>query len=172
MGYPDQGSGLYSKQLPYRQWYNLNVAQRIHNNSLEHLSWMMPLLLVGGIFNARFAASAAGVVLVGRELYRFGYLSRHGPSSAIREAGAVPLNVAEFSMVCALSLVYLKYRVGPFLSRRKIVQRFTMTRYDKKYAEVMEAIENPRPKSYYMHRKSRSLLPLDPRIKQYEFERR
>lgn len=172
MGYPDQGSGLYSKQLPYKQWYELNVAQRIHNNSLEHLSWVMPLLLVGGVFNPRWTASAAGVVLVGRELYRFGYLSKHGPNSTIREAGAIPLNAAELSMIGALGLVYLKHRAGPFFARRKIVQRFTKTHYDKKYAEVMEEIKNPRPLSYYMHRKQRSLLPFDPRIKQQEFEKR
>ena len=123
-------------------------------------------MLVGGIFNARFTASMAGVVLVGREFYRFGYLSKHGPSSRIREVGAVPLDVAEFGMVCALSLVYLKYRVGPFFARRKFVQRFTMTRYDKKYAEVIDEIKNPRGQSYYMYRKARSLLPHDPRIKQ------
>ena len=113
----------------------------------------MPLLLVGGLFNARFVASMAGVVLIGREFYRFGYLSKQGPNSAIREAGAIPLNVAEISMACALSLVYLKYRVGPFFARRKFVQRFTKTRYDKKYAEVMEEIKNPRPQSYFMLRK-------------------
>ena len=153
MGYPDSGSGLYSKQLPYKQWYNLNVSQRIHNNSLEHLSWLMPLLLVGGVFNPRFTASAAGIVLIGREFYRFGYLSKHGPNSHIREAGAVPLNAAELSMVGALGLVYLRYRVGPFFARRKFVQRFTKTNYEKQYAAVLDEIKNPRPLSYYMHKK-------------------
>ena len=133
----------------------------------------MPLLLVGGVFNARWAASAAGFVLVGRELYRFGYRSKHGASSPIREAGAIPLNIAEFSMICALSLVYLKYRVGPFFARRGFVQRWTKTSYDKKYAEVTEELErNSGGPSIYMYRKLRPLLPLDPRIKQAEFDTR
>ena len=108
----------------------------------------------------------ASVVLVGREFYRFGYRSKHGPDSAIREAGAIPLNLAELSMIGVLSLVYLKYRVGPFFGRRKIVQRFTKTRYDKAYEDVLDEIQNPRAQSYYMYRKARALLPLDPRIKQ------
>jgi hypothetical protein len=26
MGYPDMGSGYYSKQLPYKDWYEFNCA--------------------------------------------------------------------------------------------------------------------------------------------------
>ena len=46
MGYPDQGAGLYARDLPYNQWYRFNIHQRIHSNSLENLSWFLPLLFI------------------------------------------------------------------------------------------------------------------------------
>ncbi len=34
-GYPDMGNGFYSTKLTYKQWFDLNVAQRVHGNYLE-----------------------------------------------------------------------------------------------------------------------------------------
>lgn len=34
-GYPDTGSGVYSRKLPYKEWFELNVGQRIHGNYVE-----------------------------------------------------------------------------------------------------------------------------------------
>ena len=34
-GYPDAGSGRYSKKLPYHKWYKYNLRQRAHGNYLE-----------------------------------------------------------------------------------------------------------------------------------------
>lgn len=31
-GYPDSGSGFYSRNLSYEQWYELNNGQRAHMN--------------------------------------------------------------------------------------------------------------------------------------------
>ena len=94
-GYPDMGAGRYAKHLPYKDWYRFNCAQRVHANSVEHLSWVIPMLLCSGFFFPRFATALGSVVLVGRELYRAGYMSPDGPNSHIREAGAIPLNIAE-----------------------------------------------------------------------------
>ena len=121
MGYPDMGQGIYSKKLPYKEWYEFNVTQRIHNNSLEHMSWFLPLLFVGGIFKPRLAASVAGVVFVGREFYRIGYLTKEGPSSVIREIGAVPVNVSEIFLILGISSIYLRRRFGSFFENRKFV---------------------------------------------------
>ena len=74
-GYPDIGAGLFAKALPYADWYKFNIHQRIHGNSIEHLSWFLPALFIQGMFMPRFAATMAGVMLVGREFYRFGYLT-------------------------------------------------------------------------------------------------
>ena len=69
MGYPDMGAGYYSKRIPYKDWYEFNCAQRVHGNSLEHLSWSLPLLMVAGVFQPTLAAGLGGVVVAGRALY-------------------------------------------------------------------------------------------------------
>ena len=97
------GAGKYSKLLPYGDWFRFNCAQRIHMNSIEHLSWSLPLLLVGGLFMPRVFGLMSATVIIGRELYRFGYMTNDGPNSRIREAGAIPLNAAEFVMMLAVS---------------------------------------------------------------------
>jgi hypothetical protein len=32
LGYPDMGSGRYAQELSYKDWYDLNNAQRAHLN--------------------------------------------------------------------------------------------------------------------------------------------
>ena len=34
-GYPDNGSGRYSKKLSYKEWFDFNSDQRIHGNLLD-----------------------------------------------------------------------------------------------------------------------------------------
>ena len=46
LGYPDTGAGFFAKELPYADWYRFNITQRIHGNSIEHLSWFLPLLML------------------------------------------------------------------------------------------------------------------------------
>ena len=108
MGYPDVGAGMFARALPYKDWYQFNIYQRIHGNSLEHLSWFLPLLFVQGIWMPRFATGMAGVMLIGRELYRFGYLDKDGPSSKVREAGAIPLNAAGVFLIGSMAFFVLK----------------------------------------------------------------
>lgn len=49
-GYPDMGAGYFSKRIAYKDWYEFNCYQRVHGNSLEHISWSLPLMFVSGIF--------------------------------------------------------------------------------------------------------------------------
>ena len=99
----------------------------MHANSIEHLAWSLPAILVGGLFFPKFCATMGGVVIIGRELYRAGYMTKHGPNSTIRELGAVPLNIAEILVIGSLTIIGIKYFTGPFFSRRKLVKRFTMS---------------------------------------------
>ena len=122
---------MFARQLPYKDWYMQNIYQRIHGNSLEHLSWCLPLLFVQGVFMPRFSTLMATTMLIGREFYRFGYLDRDGPSSRVREVGAVALNAAGIFLIASSALVVLKRQTGGFFSRRKFVRRFTMNHYDK-----------------------------------------
>ena len=48
MGYPDHGEGRYSEKLSYEQWYKFNIAQSVHQNSLEHLPMALVTILVCG----------------------------------------------------------------------------------------------------------------------------
>ena len=105
---------------------------------MEHLSWTMSLMLLNGIFFPKFTATMGCIVFVGRELYRYGYMSKDGPNSTIRELGAVPLNAAEFLIIGGLLFTMSRYMFGPFIARRKIVQRFTTTPYDKHLKEVIK----------------------------------
>ena len=144
-GYPDTGAGKYSKLLPYGDWYRFNCAQRIHMNSIEHLSWSLPLLLVGGLFMPRVFGVMGATVIIGRELYRYGYMTNDGPNSRIREAGAIPLNAAEFFMMLAVGGLALQYFLGPFFGRRNLVKRLTMSKIDRKIEYVRDRIKRGRP---------------------------
>ena len=121
MGYPDMGAGIYSRALNYKDWFNFNCAVRVHYNSLEHLGWTLPLMLVNGLFFPKLTTTFGMIILVGREFYRYGYMTNDGPNSHIRELGAIPLNVAELLIASSLIFVFARYRVGPFLKRIKFI---------------------------------------------------
>ena len=86
----------------------------------------------------RFSTMMATTMLLGREFYRFGYLDRDGPSSRVREVGAVALNAAGIFLIASAALVVLKRQTGGFFSRRKFVRRFTMNHYDKQLEKVQK----------------------------------
>ena len=109
----------------------------------------------------RAAACMGGIVLIGRELYRFGYMTKEGPSSKIREAGALPLNAAEFLLICSVGGFCLKRWTGGFFSRRKFVRKFTHTHYDVRLAEVEK--ELGWAKKGFGPKKP-SMLPMHPKI--------
>ena len=49
MGYPDNGSSRYSKELSYKQWFNYNVAQRNHQSLLDQAIPILVFGLVSGL---------------------------------------------------------------------------------------------------------------------------
>ena len=60
-GYPDVGSGRYSKNFSYKEWYNFNMAQNQHMSNLS-LVWSVALMcLVAGV-KFPFAAFWCGVL--------------------------------------------------------------------------------------------------------------
>ena len=48
-GYPDMGSGFYSKKLSYADWLLFNRAQRVHLNFVEAIATYLILILVAGL---------------------------------------------------------------------------------------------------------------------------
>jgi hypothetical protein len=78
-------------------------------------------MLLNGLFFPKFTASLGLVVFAGRELYRYGYMTKEGPNSKIREMGAYPLNIAEMLIALGLCFVFVRYQFGPFFGRRKLI---------------------------------------------------
>ena len=78
-------------------------------------------MMVSGMFFPKFAASMGLVIFCGRELYRYGYMTPDGPNSWIREAGAIPLNIAELLLVISVGTLFSRYMAGSFFSNRKFV---------------------------------------------------
>jgi len=74
------------------------------------MAWLMPLVLLLGMFRPRSTVALAGTVIVGRELYSFGYNSREGPNSKVREMGAYPLNIAEILMILSFGQLFYSRR--------------------------------------------------------------
>lgn len=128
---------------------------------MEHLGWFLPLMFVQGIFLPRFTASMATVVLVGRELYKYGYLTKEGPSSKIREMGALPLNAAEFFVIGSVPFFLFKRWSGGFFARRKFVRYFTFNAYDRRMEEVAKRLDLEKRG---LTRKQPSMLPMHPKI--------
>jgi len=114
----------------------------VHQNNVEHLAWTLPIFLLNGIFFPRLTVGLGAVVLVGRELYRTGYMSLEGPTSKIREYGAYPLNIAEALGVLSVSFVFLRYQFGGFASRRRIVRYFTHSQYDIQNEKLLKEIKD------------------------------
>ena len=94
-GYPDCGSGWYSKQLPYADWFKINCGQRVQLNFLEQLPIVMVAVVVAGI-QYRFATFVTCVVYsVARLMYGFGYMQ----SPKGRTAGAILQDVALLALI-------------------------------------------------------------------------
>ena len=132
------GAGMYSRMLGYKEWFEFNCAQRVHQNNVEHLSWTLPLFIVNGVFFPTFTAGLGGVVIAGRELYRMGYMSPEGPTSKIREIGAVPLNICELLAILSLSFAFMRWRCGTFFSNRGFVKYFQKSRFQIEYEKYAD----------------------------------
>ena len=91
---------------------------------------MIPAILINGLFVPKVTIALGSVIIVGRELYRYGYMTNQGPNSHIRELGAVPLNIAEISLILSMLVICSRYFIGPFFGRRRFIQRFTKSSMD------------------------------------------
>jgi hypothetical protein len=71
-------------------------------------------------------AALTSVVIGGRELYRYGYLSKEGHASKIRELGAYPLNIAEMLMIFGLGTIFYRKRFENIVKNRGFYKRWFM----------------------------------------------
>ena len=64
---------------------------------------------MSGIFFPRLTTGFGIIILFGRELYRYGYMTNEGPNSLIREIGAYALNISEILVAFLLCGVAFRY---------------------------------------------------------------
>ena len=72
-GYPDTGSGRYSKALTYKKWYDFNSNQRAHLNAMETIVQHTFFIMIAGLQSPRVAAAFGALAIIGRYLYATGY---------------------------------------------------------------------------------------------------
>ena len=77
-----------SKKLNYlRDWYNLNVLQRIHLNYVEGISLAQLSVLSAGLYEPKIAAKLGVLYIVGRGMYSYFYKKKGGAFNKGRMAG-------------------------------------------------------------------------------------
>lgn len=102
-GYPDMGSGWYSRKLSYKQWFDFNNAQRAHANYLEMLPSTFVFLLIAGLYFPIPAAAIGLALAIFRFVYAYGY-ANSGPTG--RLIGAIANDL------CLLGLLGLSFASG------------------------------------------------------------
>ena len=101
-GYPDCGSGWYSKQLPYGDWFRMNCAQRCQLNYLEQLPVLLAAILIMGIEFPLYTLILSILYCLARLMYSVGYMK--APKG--RVVGAISQDLILLIMICGA------YKVG------------------------------------------------------------
>ena len=86
MGFPDAGSGRFSMQLSYADWFTFNNAMRSHLNIVEQLPFISVFLLTSGLIIPNIVLYVAWAGALARLAYVIGY-AIYGPNA--RVAGAL-----------------------------------------------------------------------------------
>lgn len=94
IGFPDMGSGYYSKKLPYKDWFRFNNAQRVHYNFLEALPMILTLLFIAGLKQPLAALIIGCVYFVARLIYLVSYVKNPN----LRVMGVLPMTLCVFSL--------------------------------------------------------------------------
>jgi uncharacterized membrane protein YecN with MAPEG domain len=94
IGFPDMGSGYYSKKLAYKDWLRFNNAQRVHYNFLEALPIILILLFIAGLKQPLAALIIGCVYFVARLIYFFSYIKNPN----LRVLGVIPMSLSLFAL--------------------------------------------------------------------------
>ena len=92
LGFPDIGSGRFSKKLSYKDWMTFNNAMRSHHNMVEQYPIILMTMLVGGLVIPVATYYVAWFSVVCRIAYVIGYVM-WGPNSRVLGAiaGLIPI---------------------------------------------------------------------------------
>ena len=102
-GYPDFGSGVYSKKLPYDKWLKFNSALRVHINTMEYISIAVISVLILGVFNPCLAAGIGIAWILARFFYAWTYMKN---IKAIESAAMLSFALIFASSAAALFKIY------------------------------------------------------------------
>jgi uncharacterized membrane protein YecN with MAPEG domain len=108
-GYPDMGSGKYSQELTYSDWYRFNNAQRAHYNFVEGISTAITLIVVGGIYYPIVSASFGLAMIIGRIIYSIGYTAKGAPG---RLVGVALIDIALVATLVLSIMTCVKMILG------------------------------------------------------------
>jgi uncharacterized membrane protein YecN with MAPEG domain len=112
-GYPDMGSGRYSAELSYGDWFRFNNAQRVHYNFVEGISTAITLLIIGGFYYPIPAAAFGLAMIIGRIIYSVGYTAS-GPSGRI--IGVLLIDIALIALFVLSWITCIKMIKGDPIS--------------------------------------------------------
>ncbi|CDW87863.1 UNKNOWN [Stylonychia lemnae] len=98
-GYPDDGNGRYTQGRQYADWYYMNVTKRVIQNDLEHITTIIPLSLVTGLFNPYPTIGLLSTYFLGRVLYTKGYFMPEGALNKQRMVGSVLCNLSHVGVL-------------------------------------------------------------------------
>lgn len=102
-GYPDFGSGYYSKKLSYGDWLKFNCVLRCHINTLEYFPIAVLSMLTLGLFNPCLAATSGIAWVLSRFFYCWTYLNN---LKRIEFASYVSLGIVVATSMMSLFKIY------------------------------------------------------------------
>ncbi|CAG9325812.1 unnamed protein product [Blepharisma stoltei] len=107
-GYPDTGSGRFSKKLPLKDWYDFNNAQRIQWNYLEGAHAPLVCIPIAGLEFPYWTIGLGAAYIIGRTVYSIGYKMS---GSRGRGIGAAILDISLLGLliVAFVSCFYMVY---------------------------------------------------------------
>jgi glutathione S-transferase len=73
LGFPDAGTGRYSRVLSYAAWLDFNNTQRAHLNLVEQLPLTITFFLASLLLLPEYVKYMIWVYVGGRVLYTIGY---------------------------------------------------------------------------------------------------
>lgn len=97
---PDQGTGWYSKDLPYKDWIDIQQAMRVPMNFIEHLPVLVFFSMVAGLYFPLVTLIVVWVYFLARVIFTIGYMKQ----ARLRLPGSL-LSIFSAKTLCVLALI-------------------------------------------------------------------
>mmetsp|Transcript_6281 Transcript_6281/g.5393 ORF Transcript_6281/g.5393 Transcript_6281/m.5393 type:complete len:140 (+) Transcript_6281:149-568(+) len=108
-GYPDDGNGVYSANLSYGDWFQINVMKRIKSNNTEQIGFFAPFSMVNGLFFPYTTSLLVVGYIAGRQLYSLGYMNPEADMNPLRMAGSLTVNICSVTTILLMAFAGLRF---------------------------------------------------------------